>query len=116
MESLTAMTLSSLGTFFATLEQFSWLGSVTNIVHLEDTIIDQTVGNLATQLAMQVPLMKVPPPPSLHPLTLSFGLVHPHLISCHSIWCHHEMDPITNSQASLFDDRWDLIDAMDLRE
>jgi hypothetical protein len=115
METVASMIIPSLGKFFSILEEFSWIGSATNIVHLENTIIDQTVENLATQLSMQVPLMKVPLlSPFILLRTLTPPEVYPHAISCHSIRCHHEMDPITNSQTSLFHGHWDLIDAMDL--
>ncbi len=51
--------LDLLGKFFGFFEQFAWIGTVTNVVHLENTIIEKTVENLANHLSMQVPLMKV---------------------------------------------------------
>jgi hypothetical protein len=118
METVASMIIPSLGNFFATLEQFSWIGSATNFVHLEDTIIDQTVEKLATQLAMQVPLMKVHAPllSSIPLLFLNLLSVHSHALSCDSIRGDHEMDPLSNHEASLLYDSWDLVNAMDLWE
>lgn len=59
MSDLTSNLLNLLGKFFGFFEQYSWIGTITNVVHLENTIIEKTVENLATQLSMQVPLMKV---------------------------------------------------------
>ena len=58
-EELISHGINLLGNFFNFLEEFSWIGKVTNVVHLEETIIDRSVEKIATQLAMQVPLMKV---------------------------------------------------------
>jgi hypothetical protein len=59
MADTSSLLMNYLELFFGTFEQYSWIGSATNIVHLEDTIIDSTVADLASQLSMQIPLMKV---------------------------------------------------------
>jgi hypothetical protein len=88
METVASMIIPSLGKFFSILEEFSWIGSATNIVHLENTIIDQTVENLATQLSMQVPLMKVPllsPFILLRTLTPPESIPSRYFLSFHSV-------------------------------
>ena len=47
-----------LGHFFGFLEQFSWIGSVTNMVHLENTL-DVQVAEIGKAIAMDLTLTKV---------------------------------------------------------
>jgi hypothetical protein len=110
--------------FFGTFEKYSWIGSATNIVHLENTIVDSTVADLAKQLSMQIPLMKVIPyPPNYFSLCLcpsiSFTLpftVHLNSLSCLAIWCLDEISSLSYFEASLLDGGGHLVDAVDLRQ
>lgn len=47
-----------LGNIFNFLEQYSWIGAATNVVHLEDSL-DVHVQNIGNMIAMDLTLTKV---------------------------------------------------------